>query len=63
MFMPLGFLAPLRWPRLDSIRNILFAAAAISLAIEALQFALPTGRQTSVTDLIMNTVGAAMGTW
>ena len=61
MFMPFGFLAPLRWPRLDSFRNVVFAAAAFSLVIEVLQFALPLGRQASVTDVIMNTVGGGVG--
>jgi glycopeptide antibiotics resistance protein len=61
LFLPLGFLAPLRWPRFDSFRTVVLAAGAFSLAIEVLQFALPAGRQTSVTDVIMNTGGAAVG--
>jgi glycopeptide antibiotics resistance protein len=61
MFMPFGFLAPLRWHRLDSVSRIVVASAAFSVVVEVLQFVLPTGRQTSVTDLIMNVVGATFG--
>jgi glycopeptide antibiotics resistance protein len=61
MFVPLGFLTPLRWPRIDSPIGIFVAAAASSIAIEVLQFVLPTGRQSSVTDVVMNTTGALAG--
>lgn len=61
MFVPLGFLAPLRWHRLDSPLGVLWASGAFSIAIETLQFVLPTGRQSSVTDVIMNVTGAAVG--
>jgi glycopeptide antibiotics resistance protein len=61
LFMPLGFLAPLRWQRLDSAIRIVAASAAFSVLVELLQFVVPTGRQTSVTDVIMNVVGATFG--
>jgi VanZ family protein len=61
LFVPGGFLAPLRWPRIDSPIGILVAATAFSLAIELLQFILPTGRQSSVTDIVMNGTGALAG--
>lgn len=61
MFVPLGFLAPLRWPRLDSLVAILLASIAFSVAVETLQFILPTGRQSSLTDVIMNAAGAVVG--
>jgi VanZ family protein len=35
--------------------------ASCSLAIEVLQFALPTGRHASVTDVILNSFGRALG--
>jgi glycopeptide antibiotics resistance protein len=61
IFMPLGFLAPLKWRGLHSIAAIALASLACSLMIETLQFVLPTGRQTSVTDVIMNVLGALTG--
>jgi hypothetical protein len=61
IFVPLGFLAPLRWPRIDSPIGILMAATTLSVTIEMLQFVLPTGRQSSLTDVIMNTAGALVG--
>jgi glycopeptide antibiotics resistance protein len=61
LFMPLGFLAPLRWQRLDSALRIVAASAAFSVLVELLQFVVPTGRQISVTDVIMNVVGATFG--
>jgi VanZ family protein len=61
MFVPFGFLAPLRWHRLDSPLRILSASTAFSIAVETLQFILPTGRQSSLTDVIMNAMGAMVG--
>lgn len=61
MFMPFGILAPLRWHRLDSALRIVVASAAFSVLLESLQFVLPTGRQASVTDVIMNVAGGTAG--
>ena len=61
LFVPFGVLAPLRWRRFDSPIGILVAATALSIAIEAAQFVLPTGRQSSITDVIMNAAGALIG--
>ncbi|MEA2551044.1 MAG: hypothetical protein QOE25_813 [Actinomycetota bacterium] len=61
MFIPFGLLAPLRWPRLDSPVGIISASLAFSIAIETLQFVLPTGRQSSLTDVVMNATGAVVG--
>jgi VanZ family protein len=61
LFIPLGVFGPARWPRLATWGRVLLAAAAFSAAIETLQFALDLGRQASVTDVILNTVGAAVG--
>jgi hypothetical protein len=43
--LPPGFLAPLRWHRLDSVFPIVAASVAFSVLVELLQFILPTGRQ------------------
>jgi glycopeptide antibiotics resistance protein len=61
MFVPFGFLAPLRWPRLDSLVGVSLASAVLSIVIETLQLVLPTGRQSSLTDVIMNVIGALVG--
>jgi glycopeptide antibiotics resistance protein len=61
LFMPLGFLAPLRWRRLDSVLGILIGSTAFSVSIELLQLVLPARRQASLTDVLMNVVGGALG--
>jgi glycopeptide antibiotics resistance protein len=61
LFVPLGLFVPLRWPRMRDARRLLTAAALFSLGIEVAQFALGFGRRTSSTDVLLNTVGAALG--
>jgi hypothetical protein len=59
LFVPLGFLLCLSFP---SVRRSLIwlLCAAASAAIELYQYALP-GRDASVRDLVMNSIGAAVG--
>jgi glycopeptide antibiotics resistance protein len=65
MFIPLGVLLPLLWPRLDRVRRLAACAATASLAIELTQFALGmtlgSRRTVDVNDLIANTGGALLG--
>jgi glycopeptide antibiotics resistance protein len=65
MFVPLGVLAPLLWPRLDTVRRIAGHAVAASLAIETVQLVLGltlgSRRTVDVNDLIANTGGALLG--
>ncbi len=61
MFIPLGFLAPLRWRSFDSVSRAILASAAFSVGIELLQWVFPTGRQASITDVITNTAGGVIG--
>jgi hypothetical protein len=61
MFVPLGLLVPVRWRLVDSLGRVVAASAAFSLAIEVTQWVATTGRQSSTTDVLMNTVGAAIG--
>jgi glycopeptide antibiotics resistance protein len=61
MFIPLGFLAPLRWRSFDSVSRVILASAAFSVGIEVLQWVFPTGRQASITDVITNTAGGMIG--
>src|SRR4051812_13619370 len=65
MFIPLGVLLPLLWPRLDAVRGLAACAAGASLAIELIQlvFGLILGsrRTVDINDLIANTAGALLG--
>jgi glycopeptide antibiotics resistance protein len=61
LFLPMGLLVPLRWPRWADIKRILAAAAVLSLGIESVQFALGWGRTSSATDILLNTAGAGVG--
>ncbi len=60
MFIPVGIVWPVCFSRLDTIRKTIFAGAVFTLLIEVTQlFCL--GRHTDVDDLILNTVGVAIG--
>ena len=59
MTMPLGFLLPLIWKRYRSLIKVVLTGACFSLAIEFCQ--LFNRRTTDIDDLIMNTIGAALG--
>lgn len=61
-FMPLGFwIVYLRRPR-RSLLVATLACAALSLGIENLQCYL-AGRSSSIDDLLLNTLGGALGAW
>lgn len=59
MFVPLGFLLPYIWGKINNIKNILGYGFLFSLIIEISQ--LFNYRQTDIDDLIMNTFGAVVG--
>jgi hypothetical protein len=59
--LPFGVLAPLRWRWARRPWRVLLAAAAYSIALEALQHLLGMGRVSSVDDVIQNTAGAFFG--
>jgi glycopeptide antibiotics resistance protein len=61
LFLPLGFLIPLRWPWWADAKRLLFGAALASLGIESIQFALSLGRTSSTTDVLLNAAGAGVG--
>jgi VanZ like family len=61
LFVPLGILAPARWAKVDALVRIALIGGSLSLTIELTQFFIATGRQTSVTDLLLNTTGAMFG--
>lgn len=60
MFIPSGILLPILYKRLDGFFKTLAAGASISLGIEVLQLPFSV-RSTDVDDLILNTLGAAIG--
>ncbi|GAA0910887.1 VanZ family protein [Virgisporangium aurantiacum] len=65
MFMPVGVLVPLLWPRAGRIGTIaalcLAASAAIELTQLALWVTLGNYRTVDVNDLIANTAGGVLG--
>ena len=60
MFIPSGAVLPAVYRRLDSFWKVVGAAALISLCIELLQLPFAV-RASDVDDLILNTLGAALG--
>lgn len=58
-FIPFGFLLPGLW---NTGKKAILYTLLLSLVIELLQFVFGTG-VTEVEDLILNTLGGAMGYW
>lgn len=61
MLLPLGMLLPLRWRWWHSPARVVVAAFAASVCFELVQYALHVGRVTSTDDVLLNTIGAALG--
>ncbi len=59
MFMPFGFLFPLCFRRTFGFLKTFGCGAALSAAVELIQFFI--GRTCDVDDLILNSLGAALG--
>lgn len=60
LFMPLGFLLPLIWSYFKKYRNVIICSILFSMLIEISQ--LFNNRRTDIDDLILNTIGAILGT-
>ncbi|MCC8141903.1 MAG: VanZ family protein [Lachnospiraceae bacterium] len=60
VFMPFGFLLPIMSRKLRGFFRIILLGLALSLAVEFVQLATNTGCF-DVDDLLLNTVGAALG--
>jgi glycopeptide antibiotics resistance protein len=60
VFAALGFFAPLRFAALASVPRILALGAACSAVVETLQYVLRLDRVSSVDDVLVNAVGAAL---
>lgn len=59
LFVPLGLLLTLGWPRLKPWLVVLIGCAS-SITIELVQLAIPS-RYSTVSDVIANTLGTAVG--
>ena len=60
MFIPTGIIMPILYKRLDCFWKVLLAGAGLSVVIEMIQLLFP-GSVTDIDDLILNTVGVAIG--
>ena len=60
LFMPLGFLLPFLFRRLQRPWPMIWRGAAMSIAIEVTQL-LTRARAVDIDDVILNTLGAALG--
>ena len=60
MFIPVGIVWPICFSRLNTLKKTITAAAGLSLFIEVTQL-LCLGRHTDIDDLILNTMGGAIG--
>jgi glycopeptide antibiotics resistance protein len=61
LFVPFGFLLPLLAPWFDRRRRTVAAGLALSAAVELSQLAFPGVRRADVNDLLLNTLGTAVG--
>jgi glycopeptide antibiotics resistance protein len=59
-FMPMGFLLPMVFSKLDKLYKVLIASFLASFIIEMLQYTAGVGAS-DVDDVILNVVGAAVG--
>ncbi|MGW1752534.1 VanZ family protein [Streptomyces sp. NPDC002092] len=60
VFAALGFLAPLRFAALASVRRVLALGAGCSVLVETAQYVLQLDRVSSVDDVLLNTAGAGL---
>ena len=61
LFMPLGFLLPMLVPWFDRFWRTVATGFVLSSLIELSQVAFPGVRRADVNDVLMNTLGAAVG--
>ncbi len=60
LFVPSGIILPILYKRLDNFWKVLAAGAGMSLCIELLQLPFAV-RATDVDDLLLNSLGVALG--
>ncbi|MFE3542630.1 VanZ family protein [Nocardia sp. NPDC059177] len=57
----MGFLLPLRFPRLAGAARMTLIGAGLSATLEIAQYAFDLGRVSSIDDVLMNAAGAGLG--
>ena len=62
VFLPIGILLPMIWEKMKRLKMVLLAGFLGSLFIEVSQLLLQCG-VVQTEDLIMNTIGTALGYW
>ncbi|MCJ0874334.1 VanZ family protein [Streptomyces sp. AP-93] len=60
VFASLGFFAPMRWAALASVPRVLALGTGCSVLVETAQYVLQLDRVSSVDDVLVNAVGAAL---
>lgn len=61
LLAPLGAVVPLRVRPMRSLSRVVVAACVLAVSVEAAQYLLDNGRITSTDDVLLNTLGAALG--
>ena len=62
MFVPLGWLLPVCFPKLRSLMRVLLTVTVLIVCVELIQLLTLVG-SCDVDDLILNVLGAAIGFW
>ena len=60
LFVPLGWLLPMIWRQLRSVKRVVIVAAACSITIELIQYGIP-GRTPTTDDVLLNVAGGLIG--
>ena len=60
MFIPVGYLVPVLWNRMNTLWKVLLFGFGLSLGVELLQLATLRG-MFDLDDLMNNTIGALLG--
>jgi glycopeptide antibiotics resistance protein len=61
-FMPMGFLLPIVFSKLNRIRKVIYVSFISALLIELMQYILRVGAS-DIDDVILNVLGAVLGYW
>jgi glycopeptide antibiotics resistance protein len=60
VFIPLGFLLPVVFVKMRSLRNIILTSICVSVFIEAMQYIVTLG-VFDIDDIILNSLGTVLG--
>ncbi|QNU65697.1 VanZ family protein [Ruminiclostridium herbifermentans] len=61
-FMPMGFLLPIVFSKLNRMRKVIYVSFISALLIELMQYILRVGAS-DIDDVILNILGAVLGYW